>query len=105
MSALFMVQVIKQFIVVFDISASMLGKAFRYVFTILSPRFFTCLILTCLYPISIRRLVEEGEGPSVDDIFITCLDLCQQLHGLHSLLYMLWFHKACFWLIMLGYLQ
>jgi len=40
MSALFTVQVIKQFMVVFNISASILGKAFGYVFTILSPRFF-----------------------------------------------------------------
>jgi hypothetical protein len=39
MSALFTVQVIKQFMVVFNISASILGKAFGYVFTILSSLF------------------------------------------------------------------
>lgn len=60
---------------VLSILTGILRKVFRYVFIILSPRFFASLILTFLYPVvSIAHLV-EGEGPSVDDIFITFISI------------------------------
>lgn len=61
---------VRWFIIVFNILISILGKLFRWDFTIchLSS---ASLILTFLYPlVSITHPMEQGKELSVDDIFI-----------------------------------